>query len=82
MDTNEISFDAVFRNDEFKIYESDELLAAFKKLNDVLESYITDAVIRTKIETAALDCSSAAQRSSFEQGFCFAVKLFKAIMKI
>lgn len=82
MDCNEISFEALFKNGEFIIYESEELLAAFKNLNDVLEIYVTDTVIRSKIEAAAMDCSLEAQHGSFKQGFCFAVKLFKSIMKI
>ena len=82
MDANEFSFEALFKNSEFKVYESEELLAAFKNLNDVLESYVKDTMIRSKIESAALDCSLEAQHGSFKQGFCFAVKLFKSIMKI
>lgn len=82
MDCNEFSFEALFKNSEFKIYESQELRAAFKELNSVLEVHIEDAVIRSKVESAALDCSLFAQHGSFEQGFCFAVKLFKEIMKI
>ena len=82
MDCNEISFEALFENGEFKIYESEELLAAFKKLNHVLETYITDVIIRSEVESAALTCSLEAQHGSFKQGFCFAVKLLKSIMKI
>lgn len=82
MDCNEISFEALFKNGEFKIYESEELLAAFKKLNDILESCVTDNMIRSKIESAALTCSLEAQHGSFKQGFCFAVKLIKSVMKI
>jgi len=41
MDCNEFSFDALFDNGEFKIYESKELLTAFSELNIVLESHIS-----------------------------------------
>lgn len=82
MDENEFSFEALLKNGEFKIYESEKLLAAFKNLNDVLESYITDTVIRSKIESAALNCSLEAQHGSFKQGFYFAIKSIKFMLKI
>lgn len=82
MDCNEISFEALFDNGEFKIYESGELLSAFKELNIVLESHIGDPELRSYIESVALDCTTEAQRASFEQGFCFAVKSIKFLMKI
>ena len=82
MDCNEFSFDALFENSEFKIYESKELTSAFKELNRILESYIKDHEVHLLIEKAALDCSSIAQEASFKQGFCFAVKLLKAVFKI
>lgn len=82
MDCNEISFKALFDNGEFKIYESGELLSAFKELNIVLESHIGDPELRSCIESAALDCTTEAQRASFEQGFCFAVKSIKFLMRI
>ncbi len=82
MDTNEFSFDALFDNSKFKIYESAELLSAFKELNIVLESHIGDESIRSHIGMAALYCTTEAQKASFEQGFCFAVKLIKSLMSI
>ena len=82
MDCNEFSFDALFENSAFKIYESEKLFAAFEELDTVLESFVGDAVIRSYIESAALGCTMEAQRASFEQGFCFAVKLLKGIMRI
>ncbi len=82
MDCNEFSFDALFNNGEFKIYESRELLEAFKELNIALESHIGDESIRSHIGMTAMGCASEAQRASFEQGFCFAVKLIKSLMRI
>lgn len=82
MDCNEISFEALFDNGEFKIYESGELLSAFEELNIVLESHIGDPELRSYIESVALDCTTEAQRASFEQGFCFAVKSIKFLMRI
>ena len=72
MDCNEFSFDALFDNGEFKIYE----------LNIVLESHIGDESIRSHIGMTAMGCASEAQKASFEQGFCFAVKLIKSLMSI
>lgn len=82
MDCNEFSFDALFDNSAFKTYESEEFLTAFEDLNRALESYISDMVVRSNIESAALGCTAEAQKASFEQGFCFAVKLIKSLMRI
>ena len=82
MDANEFSFDALFANEEFQFYESRELISAFDELNNVLESFIADETIRSYIWLAASDCTLEAQRASFEQGFCFAVKSIKFLMKI
>ena len=81
MDRNEFSFDALFESNEFKVYESKELLSAYDELNRVLISNTNDAVTLSNIESAALGCISEAQRASFMQGFCFAVKLLKAVFK-
>ncbi|MDE6746014.1 MAG: hypothetical protein K2J72_05170 [Oscillospiraceae bacterium] len=82
MDCNEFSFDALFESNEFKVYESKELLSAYDELNRVLISNTDDAVTLSNIESAALGCISEAQRASFMQGFCFAVKSIKFLMKI
>lgn len=82
MDCNEFSFDALFENSKFKVYESKELLSAYDELNSILKSNTDDAVTFSNIESAALGCISEAQRASFKQGFCFAVKLLKAVFKI
>ncbi|MBD5141518.1 MAG: hypothetical protein HDT25_08915 [Ruminococcus sp.] len=81
MDCNKFSFDALFKNGDFKIHESKKLLSAFRNLNDVLELYVKDCDIRQKIENAALDCTTYAQHGSFKQGFCFAVKTIIFILK-
>lgn len=82
MDCNEFSFDALFDNSAFKTYESEELLSAFEELNIILESHIANAELRSYIESAAWGCTAEAQRASFEQGFCFAVKSIKFLMRI
>ncbi len=81
MDCNKFSFDALFKSSDFKIYESKKLLSAFRNLNEVLELYVKDFDTRQKIESAALDCTTYAQHSSFKQGFCFAVKSIIFILK-
>lgn len=82
MDCNEFSFDALFDNSNFKVYESKELLSAYDELNRVLVSNTNNAVTLSNIESAVLGCISEAQRASFIQGFCFAVKSIKFLMKI
>lgn len=82
MDNNEFSFEAVFRNDEFKRYESPEFLKAVFEFDGLIKNKLSDADIREQIDNASSKCSIAAQDSSFEQGFCFAVKLIRFICGI
>lgn len=82
MDNNEFSFEAVFRNDEFKRYESPEFLKAVFEFDKLIKSKLGDVEIREQIDNASAKCCIAAQDSSFEQGFCFAVKLIRFMCEI
>ena len=82
MDTNEFSFDALFKCSDFKCYDSPELIAADKEFYKLLKNRITDRSIYIEIECASNEHGSVVHKSGFEQGFCFAVKLMKALERI
>lgn len=80
MDNNELSFEAVFRNSEFKRYESPEFLKSVFEFDKLIKNKLNDDEIREEIDNAAAKCCTAAQDSSFEQGFCFAVKIIRFML--
>lgn len=80
MDNNEISFEAVFKNSDFKRYESPEYLKAVFEFDRLIKNKLTDNKIREEIDNASTKCCTAAQDSSFEQGFCFAVKIIRFML--
>lgn len=82
MDPNEFSFEALFRSGDFKIYESEEQKSACAELNRVLELYTKDIETMRQIENAAWGYASASRYAAFTQGFCFAVKSIKFLLKI
>ena len=79
MDFNEFSFEALFRCSDFCFCYSPELEAADKKFDRILKRIITDHDIYREIEAASNEHNSAAQKSGFEQGFRFAVKLMRRL---
>ena len=79
MDFNEFSFEALFRCHDFKCWDSPESIAADKEFDKILKRTITDHDIYREIESASNEHCSVIQKSSFEQGFCFAVKLMKKL---
>lgn len=79
MDFNEFSFEALFRCNDFCFCDSPELEAADKEFDRILKRNITDRDIYREIECASNEHNSAAQRSGFEQGFRFAVKLMRKL---
>ena len=79
MDFNEFSFEALFKCDDFCFCASPELEAANKEFDRLLKNKITDRDTYRDVEFASGKHSSAAQRSGFEQGFRFAVKLMRRL---
>ena len=77
MDLNRISFEDLFKCADFEWYDSPELEAVTRNFSQMLQGRISDSDICNEIKTASNKCRNAAQRSGFEQGFRFAVKLLR-----
>ncbi len=82
MDNNQFSFEALLESDDFCRYESIETRCAMNSLFDLVENNVSDKKIVDMIHGA---CSNYGRRKfcdAFAQGFCFAVKSIKFMMKI
>ena len=79
MDYNEFSFEALFKCEDFCFCDSPELEASNKEFDKILKNKITDRDIYRDVEFASGKHILYAQRSGFEQGFRFAVKLMRRV---
>lgn len=82
MDNNEFSFDALLDSDEFCRNESIETRCAMNSLFDLIEKNVSDAKTVDMIRGTAKDYRSHVFNDAFAQGFCFAVKSIKFMLKI
>lgn len=81
MDNNEFSLDALLRCDEFSRTES---LAAFYAKSDfgaVVREHVSDEEAVEKIKRECEDVAYCVFDDAFKQGFCFAVKSVKFLLK-
>lgn len=82
MDINEFSLDALLDCDEFARRESIETRCAMDRLFEHIEMNISDTKTVDMIHSIASDCRCYIFNDAFKQGFCFAVKAMKFMMKI
>lgn len=82
MDPNEISFDALFSCSEFMHVESARTSEEFNSLEKFLRENVKDEKVSFEIKNLAENYGCAAYKDAFEQGFCFAVKSIKFMLKI
>lgn len=82
MDPNEFSFDALFSSSEFMHVESARTSEEFNELEKFLEENVRDEKVSFGIKNLAENYGCAAYKDAFEQGFCFAVKSIKFILKV
>ena len=82
MDYNEFSFDALLDSDDFCRYESIETRCAMNSLFDLIEKNVSDPKTVDAIRAAGRDYRSHLFDDAFKQGFCFAVKTIKFMLKI
>lgn len=81
MDNNEFDLDELLRCDEFSRYES---MATRDAMNDFLETVMenTDGEkAAEKIKRESEDVVYCVFNDAFKQGFCFAVKSVKFLLK-
>ena len=82
MDANEFSFDALLSSSEFMSVESAKTGYSFVELENFLKENVKDDDISFEIKKLAEDYACSAYNDAFKQGFCFAVKSIKFLMKI
>lgn len=82
MDNNEFSLDALLKICEFIPYESIKTKEAFNELCIFLEKNIDNHDISEEIQGLVNDFGCSSFDDAFKQGFCFAVKSIKFMMKI
>lgn len=82
MDSNEFSFDALFDNDDFIRYESKETKIFFGSLCEFAENNLKGNILEDAFHDHISDYRNSIFNDGFKQGFCFAVKSIKFLMKI
>lgn len=82
MDKNQFSFDALLSCSEFLPVESAGTSYAFNELENFLKENVKDDSISLSIKKLAEEYACSSYNDAFEQGFCFAVKSIKFMLKI
>lgn len=81
-DKNEFSFDALFKNDDFKRYESNETKRVFTAFCEYAESAAQEEFLEDEFYDNLHSYKGSVFNDAFKQGFCFAVKSLKFMLKI
>ena len=82
MDANEFSFEALFECPEFDFYENKEFKKSYAELRRIIECDMKENELGSRLGYAADKCIQNARANSFKQGFSFAVRSIKFILKI
>ena len=82
MDCNEFSFDALLNCDEFSRCKSPETIYAMDDFLKIVEECASDEEKAEKIKRENTNLTYCTFNDAFKQGFCFAVKILKGIMRI
>lgn len=81
MDANEFSLDALLSCSEFMSVESARTAYSFDELENFLKENVKDDV-SSEIQKLTEDYACSLYNDAFKQGFCFAVKSIKFLLKI
>lgn len=82
MDNNEFSFDALFKCGEFSRYESTKTGYSYNELEQFIDKNIKDSDISDELKSNIEAYRCLSFDDGFKQGFCFAVKSLKFMLKI
>lgn len=82
MDNNEFSFDALLRCSGFFTYESTKTSYAYNEMEQFISKNIKDSDISDELKMIAEAYKCSSFDDGFKQGFCFAVKAMKFMLKI
>ena len=82
MDANKFSFNALFECPEFDFYENKEFKKSYSELCRILEVDMGETALRKRLDEVTIRCIQEARMDAFKQGFAFAVKSIKFLLKI
>lgn len=82
MDNNEFSFDALFKCGGFHFYESAKTSYAYNELERFIDKNIKDGDVADELKSNVECYRCSSLDDGFKQGFCFAVKSLKFMLKI
>lgn len=82
MDCNEFSFEALFNCNDFCFCESQDFKEDYEELSSMIENEMCISDLRSRLDTIAHRCIYEAHSDAFKQGFTFAVKQIKFMLKI
>lgn len=82
MDPNEFSLDALLSSSEFISVESARTSYSCNELETFIKENVKDDDISFEIKKLAEDYACSSYNDAFKQGFCFAVKSIKFLLKI
>lgn len=82
MDPNEFSLDALLSCSDFMSVESARTTYSSNKLETFLKENVKDNDVSSEIKRLAEDYACSSYNDAFKQGFCFAVKSIKFLLKI
>lgn len=82
MDPNNFSLDALLSSSDFSAVESARTSYAYNELETILKENVKDGGVSSEIKRLAEDYMWSAYNDAFKQGFCFAVKSIKFLLKI
>lgn len=81
MDNNEFSIDKLLESCDFERYESCTTREVMNELFDIIKRKIDDEKTADYVISTATGYGCMVFNDAFKQGFCFAMKAFKFLMK-
>lgn len=82
MEPNEFSLDALLSCSDFKPAESIRTSGEFDSFEKFIEENVKEEKISFEIKNLAENYGCSSYNDGFKQGFCFAVKSIKFMLKI
>lgn len=82
MDANEFSFDALLSSSEFMSVESARTAYSYSEFETFLKENVKDGDVSSEIKKLVEDYACCSYNDAFKQGFVFAVKSIKFMLKI
>ncbi|MDE5741823.1 MAG: hypothetical protein K2H90_05175 [Oscillospiraceae bacterium] len=82
MEENEFSFEALFNCCDFHFSESHSFKEDCAELNSIFENEMCNSDLCSKLDNITHRCIYEARSDAFKQGFRFAVRSIKFMLKI